>query len=77
MSEPEDELEQRRKASRQSLDDAHLRLSGKERAFEVKLEARLYDAFMKLPTLKAKKAAVETLEGWAWLDAQQKDDKGA
>ena len=63
-----DDLEKRRAAYREALDAAMLILKGEERAEEVKLEARLYDAFMQFPTLKAKKAAVETLEGWVRLN---------
>ena len=36
-----------------------------ERTEEVKLEARLYDAFLRFPTLTAKQNAVVTLECWA------------
>ena len=36
-----------------------------ERTEEVKLEARLYDACLRFPTLKAKQNAVVTLECWA------------
>ena len=35
-----------------------------ERTDEVKLEARLYDAFLRFPTLKAKQNAVVTMEAW-------------
>ena len=40
-------------------------LIGFERTEEVKLKARLYDAFLRFPTLKAKQNAVVTMEAWA------------
>ena len=46
-----------------------------ERAEEIKLEGRLYDAFLSLPTLKAKQNAVVTIECWAKQYAPQEESQ--
>ena len=48
-----------------------------EPAQEAALEARLYDAFLRLPTLRAKQNAVVMIEIWAKEYADRSPDKAA
>ena len=45
-----------------------------ERTDEVKLEARLYDAFLRFPTLKAKQNVVVTVESWVKMFSEDDSD---